>query len=222
MMPLSLLATVYFPPGEEGELRRLGFEEALRTWDCNLRYDGEICLFVVNDGPPLPRWSGWGRQQLALGHERNGVGASWNQGLPVAFEVSPLLLNIDDDWLLIEPYDLTPWARMLVDDEAIGCVHLSAPYPGTGGTIEPRQHGWVVMLDRHNLAAGLRAALYHRRYFDAYGWFDEGLSAWETERLFNDRFCQSTGPESVLALPFPWAEAIGAAVEMGQRSPKED
>ena len=220
MMPLSLLATVYFPPGEEGELRQLGFEEALRTWDRNLRYDGEICLFVVNDGPPLPRWSGWSRQQLALGHERNGVGASWNQGLPVAFEVSPLLLNIDDDWLLTEPCDLTLWAKMLIEDEKIGCVHL-APYPGTGGIIQPRPYGWVVLLDRHDLAAGLRAALYHRRYFDAYGSFDEGLSAWETERLYNERFCSKVGPETVLALPLPWMEGIGAAVEMGQRSPKE-
>jgi len=25
----------------------------------------------------------------------------------------------------------------------------------------------------------------------------------------------------VLALPLPWAEGLGAAVEMGQRSPKE-
>lgn len=219
-MPIYVLATVYFPPGPDGDLRAAGFADDLRSWDEGLRYEGELCLLVVNDGPALAPFQQWGRHQDSLGHERNGVGASWNQGLAAAFEITPLVLNIDDDWLLTQPYDLTPWAKMLLEDESIGAVHLSAPYPGTGGTIEPRPHGWVVTLDRHNLAAGLRACLYHRRFFDAYGLFDEGLSAWETERLFNDRFCQASGPESVLALPLPWEEGIGSAVLLGQMSPE--
>ena len=221
MMPLlNLLATLYFPPGDEGELRERGFRESLGSWYRNLEYKGPIQLVVVNDGPALQHFREWPGQYLSLGHRRNGVGASWNQGLRRAFADSPLVLNIDDDWLLTGPYDLTPWAKMLLEDDAIGCVHL-APYPGTGGIIQPRPHGWVVLLDRHDLAAGLRAALYHKRYFEAYGPFDEGLSAWETERLYNERFCGKLGPETVLALPLPWAEGLGAAVEMGQRSPKE-
>jgi hypothetical protein len=140
----------------------------------------------------------------------------------VALEHSPLVANVDDDHLLTVPFDLTPWARMLLEDEAIGAVHLMEPYPGCTGTIEPRQHGWVVRMNRHNLVAGLRACLYHRRWFDAYGYFEEGISAWESERLYNERFCQMTGPESVLALPLPWKEGIGAAVRLGQINPVTD
>ena len=221
MIPITLLVTLYFPPGEEGERRERGFREDLISWQQYLKYEGEIKLLTVNDGPALPRFDWALGARCSLGHERNGVGASWNQGLQVALQESPLVMNIDDDWLLLQPYDLTPWAAMLLEDEAIGSVHLSAPYPGASGTIEPRKHGWVVRLNRHNLAAGLRAALYHQRYFDAYGFFDEGISAWEMERLYNERFCQNAGPETVLALPLPWVEGSGASVEMGQRSPVE-
>jgi hypothetical protein len=76
-------------------------------------------------------------------------------------------------------------------------------------------------MNRHNLVAGIRACLYHKRFFDAYGWFEEGISAWESERLYNDHFCQTEGPESVLALPLPWKEGIGAVVELGEKSPRE-
>lgn len=218
---IYIVATVYFPPNESGRLREAGFRQDLKSWERNLVYhDGGISLIVVNDGDPLPTDFEWQRgQMVSLGHARNGVGVSLNQGFARAFEDSTLALNIDDDWLLIQPFDLTPWARLLVDDERVGSVKLMAPYPGIAGEIQPLRHGWGVTLERHNLVAGLRAALYHRRFFDAYGWYDEGLNAWETERLFNERFCQGQGPDVVLGLPFPWQEGMGARVELGQAAP---
>lgn len=217
--PIMFFAALYFPPGPDGVLREMGFRHDLTSWNRNLWYRGDLHLIVVNDGPalaPFPEWSG---PQEALGHERNGMGASWNQALHKAWETSPLVGYVDDDWELIRPLVLTPWAKMLMEDETIGAVHLSAPYPGCTGTIEPRKHGWIIRLNRHNLAAGLRACLYHKRYFDAYGYFDEGISAWEAERLHNERFCQSSGPDSVLALPLPWQEGPGAVVELGDKNP---
>jgi hypothetical protein len=217
---IDVVATVYFPEGEQGKLRCEGYERSQRTWSVHLDYPKPLRLITVNDGPELEPFATWGQPQISLGHDRAGVGASLNQGLREAFKDGHLVCQIDDDWLLTQDYDLEPWARMLMDDEAIGAVHLSAPYPGCTGTIEPRKHGWVVRMNRHNLVAGLRACLYHRRFFDYYGWFDLGLSAWETERLFNERFCRhDRGPESVLAIPVPWKEGIGAAVQLGQVAP---
>lgn len=216
---INLVVVAYLPPDLDGARRSDGFRVSLASWDKHL-IAPDLRLIMVNDGPVLPAWPEWSRQQIGLGHERNGLGASLNQGLRAAFEVSPLALSVPDDYLLASPYDLSPWAKMLMEDAAVGAVRLSSYYPGTGGTIEPRTGGWVVTLDRHNLAAGLRPTLYHKRFFDAYGFFDEGISAWETERQFNERFCQAGGPESVLALPLPWADGPGSAVLQGQASPK--
>jgi hypothetical protein len=216
---ITLVATVYFPPGEPGQVREQGFRESLASWALNLDYGGRLHLAVVNDGPALPNWREWTGSQYALGHERSGAGGSLNLGIRDALTRSPLVANIDDDWLLAQPFDLTPWAQMLLEDEAIGAVHLLAPYPGCSGTIEPRKHGWVVRMNRHNLVAGIRACLYHKRYFDAYGYYPENCSAWESERIYNERFCQMQGPESVLALPLPWKEGKGAVIQLGQVSP---
>lgn len=216
---ITLVATVYFPPGEPGLIRKRGFRDSVSSWWLQLGYEGTIRLSVVNDGPSLAYWPDWPGPQNSRGHERSGAGGSLNLGIRDAFTRSPLVANIDDDWMLMHPFDLTPWAEMLLDDEAIGAVHLMAPYPGTTGTIEPRKHGWVVRMNRHNLVAGLRACLYHKRYFDAYGWYPEHCSAWESERIYNEHFCQIQGPESVLALPLPWKEGIGAAIQLGQVNP---
>ena len=216
---ITLVATVYFPPGPDGELRERGFCESIASWRRRLRYDAALRLLVVNDGLTLGLLVDWDGLQAPICHPRSGAGGSLNIGFQAAFECSPLALNIDDDWLLTEPVDLSPWARVLMENEKIGAVHL-APYPGCTGTIEPTKGGaWVVTLDRHNLAAGVRACLYHRRFFDAYGWFPENCSAWESERIFNEHFCHSQGPDSVLALPLPWKEGIGAVVRLGQVNP---
>jgi len=216
---IILMTAVYFPLGEAGYIRKQGFRESLTSWHMNLAYDGELSLMVVNDGPALPLWSEWHGHQIALGHERNGLGASFNLGFREALKRTPLVCNIVDDAILGQRFDLTPWARMLLDDEAIGAVRLSSPYPGCTGTIEPRKHGWVVRMNRHNLVAGLRPSLYHQRFFEAYGYFDEHLTAWETERLYNERFCQRQGPETVLALVIPWSQGKGAEVMLGQMGP---
>ncbi len=217
---INLVVATYFPPGEMGELRRRGFRECLESWDSKLHYDGDIKLIVANDGYPVPSvYPEWKREQFGFGHHRNGLGSALNMGIRRAFEESPLVLNIVDDAVLTEPIDLTPWAMMLMDTDAIGAVRLMFPHPGLTGTITPLRHGWGIVLDRHNVVCGLRPALYHKRFFDTYGWFDEGISAWETERLFNERFCQSQGPAVILALPIPWRDSIGASVILGNVNP---
>ena len=222
---ISLVVAVYFPADERGLVREEGFRQSLSSWDVNLTYGGEINLIVINDGPILKPYREWSRGQLSMGHERSGAGRSVNIGFTAAFEQSPLVLSINDDWLLTRSFDLTPWAQLLLEDEHFGAVKLMAPHPDTSGRITPlwrtptEQYGWGVILDRHNLAAGLLPSLYHRRFFDAYGWFEENVSAWDCEQLFNDQFCRSQGPEIVMALPSFWEPGPGSIVELGQESP---
>jgi len=222
---INLVAAIYFPPDERGPVREAGFRESLYSWYTNLFYGGELRLVMVNDGPPLPSYREWHRECKSLGHERSGVGGSLNVGFKAALERSPLILSINDDWLLTRQLDLTPWAQLLLEDEHFGAVKLMAPHPDTSGRVTPlwrtptEQYGWGLIFDRRNLAAGLLPSLYHQRFFDAYGWFDENISAWECEQRFNARFCQGQGLDIVMALPPFWEPGPGSAVDLGQESP---
>jgi hypothetical protein len=222
---INLVTTVYFPPDERGAIREEGFRQSLQSWYTNLMYEGNINLIVINDGPALEPYREWDRGQLCLGHERNGMGGSLNVGFKTVFEHSPLVLNVLDDLLLMKSFDLTPWAQLLLEDEHFGAIRLMAPHPDTSGRITPlwktptEEYGWGIIFDRHNLAAGLLPTLYHKRFFDAYGWFEENISAWDCEKLFNDKFCQLEGPEIVMPLPPFWKGGIGSSVELGQESP---
>jgi len=225
MIDINLVVAVYFPPDERGPVREEGFRQSLSSWDAKLMYEGEINLIVVNDGPALEPYREWSRGQASMGHERSGCGGSLNVGFKIAFKHSPLVLNIVDDGQLTRPFDLTPWAQLLLEDEHFGAVKLMAPHPDVTGRITPlwrtptEQYGWGMIFDRHNLAAGLLPSIYHKRFFDAYGWFEENVSAWECEQLFNHQFCQSQGPEIVMALPSFWEPGPGSIVDLGRESP---
>lgn len=216
---INLVVPVYLPPGQDGQLREQGCVEAAQSWSKRLMYQGVLKLYIIADDCQMKGQLPWSTNCLEFRQERAGLGGCLNKGLKLAFEFSPLALHLVDDMTLLRAYDLTPWAMMLMEDETIGAVRLSSPYPGCTGTIEPRKYGWVVRLNKHNLAGGLRPSLYHKRFFDAYGWFEEGQTSHETERIFNEKFCQTEGPDSVLALPVPWGESVGAKIMLGQVAP---
>jgi hypothetical protein len=73
----------------------------------------------------------------------------------------------------------------------------------------------------HHFACGVRPALYHQRFTDAYGWFEERVNVFDCEMSMNQRFCNGTGPDIVLALPHPWEHIghveVNAALPGGDR-----
>jgi hypothetical protein len=207
---------------------------ALSSWLRELHYDGQITIHVADDGSTLldyPRMLGSLVESHVARHdiempiefsrgERKGVGASLNRAFRAGFERGDLVLYLVDDWLLASRYDLNPWARMLVEREDIGMVRLGPPHPHLTGTIEALTEdyqGWGLVLDRHHFAFGHRPALYHQRMIDAYGWFSEGVNAYDCERLYAERYSISPpwhskpangaphgSPDIVYALPHPW------------------
>jgi catechol 2,3-dioxygenase-like lactoylglutathione lyase family enzyme len=213
--PITIVITTYAPPGEDGVARREAAVKTWASWVDHLKYDGEILVHVADDGSSLEGYdhSYWTtlnqRLQLTKEHvtysrqERCGVGASWNQGLRVAHEQSPLSLYAVDDWQLLADYDLTPWANLLMTME-LGAMRLGPPHPWLTGQVEHVEGGWMLRLDRHHYTFSMRPTLFHRRLFDAYGPLDEDISVMECERLYNERFCAANGPDIALALPHPW------------------
>lgn len=230
---ITFVATTYFPPGDPGAVRAAAFRQALESW-ASLRYQGELYLHRADDGSAQTGVVGLVpaiESAFAMAHysasrqERRGVGASLNAGFRRAFERSPLVLYAVDDWEVVEPFDLTLWADLLMEREDIGCVRLGPPHPGTRGTVEmfsveadppanQEKGGWFLRLDPYAFAFGHRPALYHRRMIDAYGWFEEDVNAYECERLYAEHYARKQlahvaagrppAPEVVLALPHPW------------------
>lgn len=216
-LPITVITTTYFPPDQRGQQRLETFKKALQSWCDNLYSDGSnISLHMADDGSAQElfdeaveavnlRWFEGG--VTVSRQERYGVGASLNQGLRQAFEFSPLALYIVDDWELLDPLDLLPWASLLERDESLGAIRLGPAHPDLTGMIkhDPHTGQFYVVLDRHHFVLGHRPIIYHKRLIDQLGWFPEGVNAFECERQYNERFCYPLSPHKVaLALPELW------------------
>lgn len=219
MTPITIVMTTYLPDAptiadlQAVTNRKRDARAAARSWDRYLSYDGERFLHVADDGsrePPAIHWPYATPTQSR--QEREGVGASLNAGLRVAFERSPLALYAVDDWELTGPLDLTPWANLLLEDESIACVRLGMAHPDLTGRVEhdPRSGEFFMRLDRHHYFFGHRPALYHRRMIDRYGWFATHVNAYDCERIYCERMAQRPGgPDVVLALTHHWRHMGG-------------
>ena len=242
--PLIVIATTYFPSGPNGMLRREVAIQAIWSWKQFLT--GEWALHVADDGsawtpdheerPPVSEarfvrkttWLGsLGTVAPDTRQERHGIGASLNAAI-AAHPEADLFAYFVDDWKLTAPFDLTPWAQLLRENDDVGMVRFGPPHPGLTGRVRQfpgLSQDWALQLDRHHFAFAHRPALYHRRFFEAYGPFAEDVNAYECERLYNETFCRFRGfgdrsPEVVLALPHPWQHI--ESVELADIEPRAE
>ena len=222
--PITVVTTTWAPEGEVGDARGRVAKRCIASWMECLRYNGELRLHLADDGSehavyfnPLAYLEDEGWYISSSRQERNGVGASLNAGFAQAFKVAPLAMYVVDDWEMVEPFNLNPWARLLLETKDIGAVRLGPPHPDLTGIIKCYQSGWAMVLDRHHYAYSHRPTLFHKRFFQAYGPHDEGLSAMECEDKYNRRFIGTAGPEIAYALQYPWRH-VGEA-EVGDVTP---
>lgn len=207
MESVTIVMTTYFIHPERVKVA----EDTLKSWNDKLYYEGDILLHIADDGSELS-WTPrdfWKRSELTFSNQwRGGVGASLNKGFSKAFETSPYVLYMVDDWRLDTPFDITPWVYLLQQREDVGIVRLGPPHPHLFGRIEPMTElwqGWALRLDRHGLVVGHRPEIFHKRMIDSVGWFQEGVNAQECERLYSVRWAaKKDAPDIVLALPHPW------------------
>lgn len=213
MVDLTILTTTYYPDTEEGRERANMALECMNSWARFIKFNGwKAELFIADDGSEINIIKWHSRQ------ERKGIGASLNAGFKAIFELSDVALYIVDDWMLNDEINVDQWVDLLKHSERVGMVRIGPPHPDLTGKIEMFRDGFALVLDRHNYAYAMRPALYHKRFFDVYGWFQEGISCWECERLYNEHFCASEGPEIVYALPDYWEHKD--ILQLGQLEPE--
>lgn len=208
---VSIVMTTWAPDSEVGISRRASAEKALRSWKKHLKYDGELRLHIADDGSQLPGYPDtlgkiW-QDATVTRQERQGIGASLNNGFEAVMTwETPIAAYIVDDWMLTANLDLTPWVRLLIEDESIGVVRLGLPHPDLTGTVKHLgELGWGLLVDRHHYTAGHRPALYHSRFLEANGRFMEGVSAMDCETEYVSRFnSNDNSPHVMIAMPHSW------------------
>jgi hypothetical protein len=192
--------TTYFRDEQRKEIA----EKTLLSWR-NFIYDGTIRLHVADDGSFVqwnPVWNGpitFSRQ------ERRGVGASLNKGFAEAYKTSPLVMYLVDDWQLLEPLDLNPWCKALLENDNIGIMRLGPPHPFQRGNVEivtTDWQGWALNLDNYGFCVGHRPEIFHKRWTDRYGEWEEGINACEVERIATVKWADDPNRLKImLALP---------------------
>lgn len=130
--PVTIVMTTWFIHPERVKVA----QQALKSWCDYLRYEGNLHLHVADDGSELawePANSWYNTNRITFSRqEREGVGASLNKGFKQAFECSPIVLYMVDDWFLTQPFDLAPWVHLLVARTDVGIVRLGPPHPQEG------------------------------------------------------------------------------------------
>lgn len=225
MMPkVTIVMTTWAPAGPVGISRLLSGRAALASWVRHVKYEGEVALHIADDGSSRDIGFSLGSDALRWDvttsrQERHGVGASLNAGFAQAFKDDGIAAYFVDDWRLDSDLDLTPWVKLMIEDDSVGCVRLGPPHPDLSGVIKHLGPlGWVMSLDRHHYAVSQRPALYHRRFTEAYGDWPEDCNAFDCERMMNERFCASlVRVDSFYALPVPWTHV--GEVEVGDVEP---
>lgn len=150
--------------------------------------------------------------------QRKGVGASMNLGQQACYSFADYILWLEDDWLLQNKFDLHPLVQMLAERQDIGMVRLGYLQLGLKATtISAANHLWWLLhrdsLDKFIFAG--HAALRHKRFYESYGAYKEGLSPGDTEIKYVERFHAVKGPEVVWPA---WVGCWGPFAHIGQAS----
>lgn len=115
--------------------------------------------------------------------QRKGVGKSKNLALELAFKSSPLILLLEDDWLLSEPFNLNVYADTLVSQPTVGMIRFG--YLSTELTADFVGYNdmsyWRIRQGSGVYCYSGQISLRHKRWYDKVGYHKEGVTPGEEE-----------------------------------------
>lgn len=184
-------------------------EYALRTVSSvreNLRYPS-LAWFVADDGSSpnhveaiTSRLSG--ADLLGVWSQRDSYGRSANEGIRTARERGSLLFFLEDDWELSQPFDLWPYAVLLMERESVGMVRMGYLNEGVFGKTMGYQGQlyWELEDETPYIFTG-HPSLRHVRFHDHAGGYIEKLQPGETELAMAWSYKQSPKPKPSIVWP---------------------
>lgn len=207
---VTVVMTTYNP--ESGAPRYDYAARCLMWLKANLLASEHREFVLTDDGSPDcgALWS-LGADRVVVG-PHNGIGSSLNRALD---GLQGPWMYTTDDWLLKEPLDLELPLWLL---EEYDLVRLGPIHPNLRCTTKfTANHGWWLEVDPSHggFAFATRPFLARQELVEQVGLFDEGLDAYETERLYAERCMWAHIRVAAVNLAGPW-EHIGE-YEVGDR-----
>lgn len=190
MQNLTIVMTTYNPPGTRDR-----FNYANRCIDGffkYLMYEPEVKFIIADDGsdPKLLELlcKHIGNKTVYTRTERKGIGGSLNKALD--YVTTPYFMFTTDDWLLRRTLDLAQ-ALQLLQTHSLNytMVRLGPLHPNLKcWTMFNREIGWWLDVDcSEGYAFATRPFVAKTQWFQDNP-FDENLDAYETERMYSDKF----------------------------------
>jgi len=195
--------------------------KTIRAFRQLARYD-DLRWYVADDGSAHEHYVSVhqaleGCQISGSHHERIGYGAGANRGIAAARAQRALMFFLEDDWQLLEPLDLNPFAELLQTNPSIGMVRMGYLVAGATGRLFAQQGQLYWRLQRQcqptteeDLVFTGHPSLRHARLHDDYGLYAEGLLPGDTELEFAQRVrAAQTGCDIVWPAMFPAQGVFG-------------
>jgi len=164
----------------------------LRTAIDRLTYNGGLVWIIGDDGSSQEHLDALADVMRLKGVDgqimtgRRSYGGVANDAADKAQRITPLTFWLEDDWELTEPFDLTPYARCLLDADDVGMIRLGHLPVG----LDLRSVGYygrmyVSVRNSTQYMYSGNPHLKHRRFFEAYGEYPYGRNPGETEIAYD-------------------------------------
>lgn len=145
--------------------------------------------------------------------DRKGVGFAKNNALRKAFETSPYVLMLEDDWELKEEFDLLPHVQLMLDHPDIGMIRLG--YLGGEMDAHYTDYGflktyWTLLPASGFYVYSGQVSLRSKNFYDIVGYHAEGLQAGQEEENMCWRYNDIKNPPKIL-----WYAQYGTTLNSG-------
>lgn len=194
-MPDIQVALVTFPnhPARLAYFRHtvMGLKEKLTASRHTLGY---VCS-AESERDPTREWQGGFLEKFCQGmgielkyrEGRASLGANMNAAMRMC--TAPLILLVQDDWLLTEPLDLSPGADFLLNTRDVDLLRYS--WPGYELIFHPNPDGWRRIDPDGPWCYGDDPHLRRQDFMARYGWYredgpplcSEGDMVWRMKRM---------------------------------------
>lgn len=214
-MTLPIIITTY----DSGDGVRT--QVAIRTIQSllnNLQNTDRVFI-LADDGSPAPHIDRMSDLLVAervihTDAKRGGVGVSKNLALKEAYEISDIVLLMEDDWELTQPLNMDRYIKFMQDNADVGMIRLG--YLG-GTTLQATYRGGDPFNTYWELARGSDVYVYsgqislrHQRFYNAIGYHKEGISPGEEELEYCIRYNKTENAPVIL-----WPAEFGTTLNAG-------
>jgi len=164
----------------------------------NLVYSQELGWYVADDGSPGSHFEdvvqALGDAPIIGCHSEDFVpgkkwpGKSWNKAWEFAHEWTPIVLWMEDDFILVRQLDITPYVKLLMGREDVGMIRLGLLPVGLDcHTVGHDGIHYLEIKSSTPYQFSGNPSLRHRRFAQFYGPYPENVNPGDTEVDYDNK-----------------------------------